>query len=91
MNDTAVAHRRLSTLRRTYPGWNIVRGTDEHGHECWGARLRRPITAPMRAAGVVEVIRRPDAFSLGSALACQAKLVHACPPGATTSAVSIPT
>ncbi|WP_327591357.1 hypothetical protein OHA25_60510 (plasmid) [Nonomuraea sp. NBC_00507] len=60
MNPTTVAHLRLSALRRRHPAYEFVRGRDESGQECWQARLCVEITPPMRAAGVVEVIQRPN-------------------------------
>ncbi|MEO3797774.1 hypothetical protein ABGB14_46900 [Nonomuraea sp. B10E15] len=76
MNATTLAHRQLSALRRTYPGWEIVRGRDGSGCECWEARLRIATTEPMRQAGVAEVIRGPDVYALSSALARQQSIVH---------------
>jgi hypothetical protein len=76
MTPTAVAHRHLSVLRRTYPAWDIVRGRDEHGRECWCATLIFQVTDAMRAAGVVEMIRRDDGVSLAGALIHQARLLH---------------
>ncbi|TMR97324.1 hypothetical protein [Nonomuraea basaltis] len=75
-NPTAVAHRLLYVLRRTYPGWDIVRGKDESGEECWQARLRADITPALRDASVVEVLQKSDGITLASALAHQQALVH---------------
>ncbi|GAA3695271.1 hypothetical protein GCM10022224_071060 [Nonomuraea antimicrobica] len=74
MNPTTVAHLRLSTLRRLNPAWEIMRGTDPSGRECWQATLRVEITQPMRDAGIVEVVRQPDFLSFYGALHRQAAI-----------------
>ncbi|WP_344575689.1 hypothetical protein [Nonomuraea roseoviolacea] len=42
------------------------------------AKLRRPITSAMAAAGVGAEVTEPDAPSLASALSQQAALIHNC-------------
>ncbi|SEN83054.1 hypothetical protein SAMN05660976_08416 [Nonomuraea pusilla] len=76
MNPTTVAHLRLSDLRRTNPAYEIVRGKDEFGQECWQATLCVEITQPMKEAGLVEVVRRPDYLSFLSALHRQTPILH---------------
>lgn len=76
MNETTVAHLRLSALRRLNPAWEIVRGRDESGQECWRATLCVEITQPMREAGLVEIVRRPDYVSFAAALGRQAEILH---------------
>ncbi len=76
MNPTTVAHLRLSALRRTYTDYELLRGRDEYGHECWQARLRVEITQAMRDAGIVEVVQRSDYISLAYELHRQAVTLH---------------
>ncbi|MFI7642938.1 hypothetical protein [Nonomuraea sp. NPDC049400] len=76
MNPTTVAHLRLSSLRRTHPAWEFVRGTDEAGRECWQMRLCVEITPPMKDAGIVEFVQRPDFISLTDELRRQAAILH---------------
>ncbi|NRQ31257.1 hypothetical protein HII36_05320 [Nonomuraea sp. NN258] len=76
MNETGLAHKRLSALRHTFPAFDIARGRDETGQEWWIARLRREATERMQAAGVIAVVQRRDYASLASSLACQAAILH---------------
>ncbi|GAA3722412.1 hypothetical protein GCM10022224_104260 [Nonomuraea antimicrobica] len=74
-NPTTLAHLQLHALRRDFPGWDIMRGR-ENGAEVWGALPRFPITEPMRALGVIKVVRAPDCHTLAPALSRQQHLVH---------------
>ncbi|MEV0382900.1 hypothetical protein [Nonomuraea sp. NPDC050643] len=65
----------LSVLSVTYPGWDIGIAHDESGL-LWWATLRRPVTERMRASGVAEWVRQPDAIALAATLAWQTSLVH---------------
>ncbi|TMR90634.1 hypothetical protein [Nonomuraea basaltis] len=76
MNPTTVAHLRLSSLRKTHPAYEFVRGWDESGQECWQARLCVEITQPMRDAGIVEVVQGLDYISLAEQLRRQEALLH---------------
>ncbi|MEO3891296.1 hypothetical protein [Nonomuraea sp. B5E05] len=76
MNATILAHRQYVRAATHVPGWEIVRGRDGSGCECWEARLRIATTEPMRQAGVAAFIRGPDAYALSSALARQQSIVH---------------
>ncbi|TMR97322.1 hypothetical protein [Nonomuraea basaltis] len=68
--------RQLSTLRNTYPAWNIGLERDASGQVWWTARLVRECTAAMAAAGIKQSIRQPDAIALASTLAWQTVLLH---------------
>jgi hypothetical protein len=70
------AGRQLSTLRTTFPAWDIERERDPAGRMWWTARLRRPLTADMAVAGVLRTVQRPDAIALAGALAWQTALLH---------------
>ncbi|NUW35048.1 hypothetical protein HTZ77_26990 [Nonomuraea sp. SMC257] len=72
------AGRQLAVLRSTYPGWEIQRVIITANEAEFTAKLRRPITAAMAAAGVEAQITEPDAASLASALSQQAALIHNC-------------
>ncbi|MDP4511753.1 hypothetical protein [Nonomuraea turcica] len=76
MNPTTLAHLRLSSLRRTHPAWEFLRGTDESGQECWQARLCVEITTSMRDAGIVEVLQQPDYLSLADELRRQEAILR---------------
>jgi hypothetical protein len=76
MNPTTVAHLRLSALRKTYPAYEFVRGTDESGQECWQARLCVEITMHMRNAGIVEVVQGSDYISLAEQLRRQEAILR---------------
>ncbi|GAA3527722.1 hypothetical protein GCM10022419_003140 [Nonomuraea rosea] len=75
-SDGPLAGRQLDALRTTYPAWEIQHLPEGPGQARWTARLRRPITAQLRAVGVQEHVAGPDAFTLASALAHQAALLH---------------
>ncbi|WP_433513783.1 hypothetical protein ACQP2T_61265 [Nonomuraea sp. CA-143628] len=77
MNPTTVAHLLLANLRRTHPAYEIVRGNDESGRECWQARLAVKILPPMREAGLVEVVQQPDGPGLAMELRRQAGILQA--------------
>lgn len=68
--------RQLAALRVTYPAWEISYGGDGPHMGRWTAELRRQITAPMRAAGIRQLIQSPDAVTLASTLAHQTSLIH---------------
>ncbi|MFI7701708.1 hypothetical protein [Nonomuraea sp. NPDC049480] len=70
------AGRQLSTLRNTYPAWNIDRERGPAGEVSWTAELRRELTPALVAAGVMSTIRQPDAIALAATLAWQAALLH---------------
>jgi hypothetical protein len=70
------AGRALSTLRSTYRAWDIDREPDGYGQTWWVARLRQRLTPRARAAGVMQVVRRPDAIALCAALARQWALLY---------------
>ncbi|MEU4511326.1 hypothetical protein AB0G05_17695 [Nonomuraea wenchangensis] len=70
------ADRQLSTLRHTYPSWEIEREQDELGQVWWTARLVPVFTAALANAGVRPVVQEPDAIALAGALAWQAALLH---------------
>ncbi|MEV4114545.1 hypothetical protein [Nonomuraea sp. NPDC049695] len=65
------AGRQLSTLRNTYPAWDIERERDASGQMWWTARLRQQLNLDMVAAGVLQTVRQPDAIALAAALAWQ--------------------
>ncbi|WP_188194529.1 hypothetical protein [Nonomuraea sp. SYSU D8015] len=71
-----LAGRQLSTLRNTYPAWDIDREQDASGQVWWIARLCRPVTADMAAAGVQPTVRQPDAIALAATLAFQSALLY---------------
>lgn len=70
------AGRQLSTLRNTYPAWEITREHDASGQAWWTARLLPTFTVDMAAAGVLRTVRQPDAIALAATLAWQAALLH---------------
>ncbi|MFG1703340.1 hypothetical protein ACFLIM_09105 [Nonomuraea sp. M3C6] len=62
--------RELRVLRLVFRGYDVFRdGID------WCARLRRPVTVRMRAAGVVKVVRRVSAAALDETLTEQSVLI----------------
>ncbi|MEV4353251.1 hypothetical protein [Nonomuraea sp. NPDC049625] len=65
------AGRQLSTLRSTYPAWDIGRERDVSGQMWWTARLRQQLSLDMVAAGVLQTVQQPDAIALAAALAWQ--------------------
>jgi hypothetical protein len=72
-----LAGRQLSTLRNTYPAWDIHCEWDAVGQVWWRtAKLRRPVTPDKAEAGVRPTVRQPDAIALASALAWQSHLIH---------------
>ncbi|MGR6913621.1 hypothetical protein ACU635_05150 [[Actinomadura] parvosata] len=71
-----LAGRQLSTLRNTYPAWDIDRERDAAGQVWWTATLRRPVIADKAAAGVLPRIRQPDPIALASTLAFQSALLY---------------
>ncbi|NBE97471.1 hypothetical protein FE391_29585 [Nonomuraea sp. KC401] len=71
-----VAGRQLSTLRNTYPAWDIERHRDDAGRVWWTATLRAPFTVEMMAAGVWATVRQTDAMALAATLAWQSSLLH---------------
>ncbi|MGP3921407.1 hypothetical protein [Nonomuraea sp. 10N515B] len=68
--------RQLSVLRNTYPAWDITNERDASECLWWTAKLLRPLTAALVAAGVMSPIRRVDAIALASTLAWQSALLH---------------
>lgn len=72
--------RQLSTLRNTYPAWDVQHVRDASGHVRWIATLREPLTAAMDAAGVLAYVLRPDAIALAAALAWQTALLAGARP-----------
>ncbi|MFC4115649.1 hypothetical protein [Nonomuraea zeae] len=79
--DGLLAGRQLDALRTTYPAWEIQHLAEGPGPARWTARLRRPVTAQLLAAGVRERVGGPDAITLASALAHQSALLHNRRPG----------
>ncbi|MEV0633246.1 hypothetical protein [Nonomuraea wenchangensis] len=71
-----LAGRQLSTLRNTYPAWDIDRERDAAGQVWWTATLRRPVTADKAAVGVLPRVRQPDPIALASTLAFQSALLY---------------
>ncbi|TMR89125.1 hypothetical protein [Nonomuraea basaltis] len=70
------AGRQLSTLRNTYPAWQIEHEKDASGEVWWTARLLPTFTVDMAAAGVLQTVRQPDAIALAATLAWQTALLH---------------
>lgn len=71
-----LAKRQLEVLSTDYPGWDITCSAGPSGDKRWTATLIQELTPLLANAGVVEVVNRDSAMSLGSALTHQARLLH---------------
>ncbi|MGI5288359.1 hypothetical protein ACQEVF_34165 [Nonomuraea polychroma] len=72
--------RQLDVLRADFPAWEIYRCRVRNtGRAMLMARLRRPLTDEMRAAGATQFLYGTDAGELASAMSRQAGPIHGYP------------